>query len=81
MTPINIDLASEDFTVTARWLKVGGVAGSVYEFMGTTGNLDDLTKVDYTDYDYWKLVPESHIVRKASTSRPPTPPPSASSWC
>ncbi|RYE78390.1 MAG: hypothetical protein EOO74_05365, partial [Myxococcales bacterium] len=61
-TPISIDLSTENYSVTSRWLKVGGTAGSVYQYMGGTSANLDLTKADFTDYDYWKLVPESHVI-------------------
>ncbi|MCH5373492.1 MAG: hypothetical protein JJ992_05915, partial [Planctomycetes bacterium] len=54
-----INLGIEDFTDTARWLRVGGT----YQYMGTStsGAATDLGAEDYTNFGYWKRLNPANL--------------------
>jgi Lipase len=55
-----IDLGSEDFTDTGRWVQVGGT----YQYMGTSasGANADLGAQDYTDFGTWKRLNPANLI-------------------
>ena len=46
--PQRVDLGAENFANTARWAKLGGDAGAVYQYLGAAGTLN-LSAQDYAD--------------------------------
>jgi pimeloyl-ACP methyl ester carboxylesterase len=57
-----IELGSEDYSDTTRWVRVGGT----YQYMGTAGN-KNLGTADYTDFGLWKRLNPANLITDSTT--------------
>jgi hypothetical protein len=57
---LNPDLKTQDYNDPGLWVKIGGEADTVYQYMGS-GSTIDLGIQDYTDLGYWKEVTATQL--------------------
>jgi len=49
------DLQTEDYTDTSRWVRIGGDADTLYEYLGSDATFD-LALQDFTDESLWRVI-------------------------